>query len=119
MKERLEFLRVYLNLNDWLKSFGFECYKGYNIGPSDMYHKEYKKYNNPLHGVEYYINEDLNVGLKFMRDSDTHKINIVFFDEMKDVSIGYTIKEFKEIVKNYLIHLKKTKIDKLNAIDYV
>lgn len=95
IKDRQKFLDTYRDFQNYLGELGFVSYVGYESTPEDYYYSWYDTKINSLYSVERYVNEDLKIDIRFLRDKYEHKF----------LTLGgevYPLKNFKENIKNWV-----------------
>lgn len=110
--DRKKFLMDYTQLDNRLHELGFKCVK---TNTADDYHySHYKQIIDDLYGVEHFVNETLNLSIRFLRDRNKHKIMIV--GTVMQAGNVYTLKEADLFLTNWVKDQKNKLIEKLNLI---
>lgn len=95
IKERQRFLSVYTVFQNYLKELGFEPYRGYARTPEDFHYSWYNEKIDDLYSVERYVNKDLDMSIRFLRDRHEHKF-MMLNGQM------FYLNEFKDYIKNWV-----------------
>lgn len=108
----IKFQQVYSEFNDFIKTLGFRSghYWSESSTVNDYNYSHYKKQIDSLWGVEHYINDELSLSFRFLRDRNEHKFMIVDGGAYSDV---YLIDRFKEIILNSVIEVRDIKLKEL------
>jgi hypothetical protein len=111
--ERKEFLDTYSEFTKWIWSLGFRSgnYKE-NTTALDYHYSYYNEYIDALYGIEHYINDILNLSIRFLRDTNEHKI--MFIGDISSSTTLHTIEQAKELI---LIKAKKIKTEQLSKLN--
>lgn len=117
IKERLAFLQIYTDFNNWLDKHGFKTPTRLVSTPLDFHYSEYNKIIDDLYSVEHYVNDTLKISLRFLRDTNKHVFLLV--GAMGTHSDLIEIGEFKELIKNEIISVRDEKLAELKKYDWV
>ena len=76
IQQRQQFLDIYTSFNEWLRGLGFRTGHYWKESATAL---DYNYWNDidSLYGVEHYINDTLNLAVRFLRCRDKHCFFIV------------------------------------------
>lgn len=116
--ERKKFLAVYEEFNAWLRSIGFrQGNVDESSTPADYNYSFYDKHIDSLVGVECYIQETLNLSIRFLRDRNEHKF--MFVGNMGSHSEVYTIEEATKIILEDAKRIRDIKLAELKILENI
>lgn len=110
--DRKKFLLDYTQLDNRLHELGFKCVK--TNTPADYHYSHYNKIIDDLYGVEHFVNETLNLSIRFLRDRHEHKIMMV--GTVMQAGNVYTLKEADLCITHWVKDQKTELLEKLNLI---
>lgn len=116
-EERKHFLQVYTDFNNWLFKLGFKSDITYKSTALDCHYSWYDDKIESLYSVEHYINERLEMSIRFLRDRNEHKFMII--GELGASSELIPIDEFKELLKQKVIKLRDEKLAELQFFNWL
>lgn len=114
---RLTFLKVYEEFNDWLNLIGFKPGHYWNdcTTAMDCHYSHYDKHIDSLFGVECYVHDILDFKIRFLRDRNEHKF-IMVLGLMGTHSETVSLEEMKKVIFAQVSNLKEEKLEMLNSI---
>ena len=116
--ERKKFLDVYSEFDVWLRSMGFRLGNSEETStPADYNYSHYDNYVDSLVGVECYIQETLNLSIRFLRDRNEHKF--MFVGNMGSHSETYTIEEATKIILEDAKRIRDIKLAELKILENI
>lgn len=109
ISERQRFLDVYDNFNEWLRYLQFKQGDGGTELDCNYWHEI-----DTIYGVEHYMNNALNISLRFMRERNKHIFYIICGPFIR--SYPLTIDEMKIEVMKDVRSIKDEKLKELSKI---
>lgn len=107
--KRINFIKKYSEFDKWLLSLQFKTQNTSTY--ADYHYLHYDNHINSMYGIEHYYNEILNLSIRFIRDSKTHKFMIV--GGLGNYSDIILLNEFKNQI---LTEVKTLKLEQLNKL---
>lgn len=114
-KERIAFLQVYTDFNNWLHNLGFKVGNFTDMSPLNFHYSFYDENINSLHSVEHYFHETLKISLRFLRDRYKHEF--LSIDGHGGMSDLIPLEEFKTLIRNEVIRVRDEMLTELNNIN--
>jgi hypothetical protein len=113
IKERQVFLDVYNDFDDWLNGLGFRMghYWKESGGALDC---NYWKDIESLRSVEHYVNDTLQLSIRFIRLREEHSFHIICGYMLLSRKLSMT--EMKDHIFSICQEIKKKKLDKLESL---
>lgn len=114
LTERLAFLKVYNEFDNWLNKLGFKIGNYTKSYPEDNHYSHYNEKIDDLYSVERYDHPVLGYSIRFMRDRNKHQF--MFIGSMGSSSKVMPMNEFKELIKQDVIEIRDAMLNDLNSI---
>lgn len=116
--KREKFLEVYSDFTRWMYSLGFRTGKVEESSTLEDYnYSHYDNYVDSLYGVELYIQDTLNLSIRFLRDRYEHKF--LFTGGIGSHSDVCTLEHAKEIILNEVRSLRDEQMSKLKELENI
>lgn len=114
IKDRQKFLDVYSEFDDWLKTLGFRSGHYWKESASHL-DINYWKDIDSLRSVEHYINDALQLSLRFLRYRNEHSFHIISGFMLLGVKMN--LEEMKEHILATCKEIKNKKLKELDSIN--
>lgn len=113
IESRQLFIDAYTNFDKWLLSIGFRNghYWEEASTESDYNYSYYDEHINSFYGVECYVQDTLELTIRFIRDRYEHKIMFI-----KNTPTTYSLDEAKEYILADFRKIRDEKTAKLSVI---
>lgn len=116
IQKRQEFLDVYNEFDKWLEKMGFRSGHHWRESTSHLDYNYWSREIDSLHGVEHYLNDILQLSIRFLRERNNHGFYLTA--EMAQRSGLIPIEEFKELILTQCLEIKTNKLRELQNLNF-